>query len=282
MRLVGWLMHGLRQLPLHITGILGNEDVVNAYFLTAGGEAVLVDTGREADIDGNAILDFWRELGEPRMRGIVITHAHPDHIGAADRLRNEWQVPVSMHPAEKVILERLGSTFEADVHLNDGQDIETPLGTATVLHTPGHSPGHICLHFEGSGLLISGDQVITNGTVYVGEPFGSMTDYMQSMRRLLELRIGTLAPGHGPIVENGWQRVLDMHEYRFRREGELIMALRNGARSSMDIARILYSSRDIPPEVLEFGARQTECHLLHLERLGVAVRQDDAWALSAG
>ncbi len=274
-------MHGLRQLPLHITGILGNEDVVNAYFLTAGGEAVLVDAGRDPDGDAEAILNFWSELGEPRMRGIILTHAHPDHIGAAERLRDEWHVPVSMHPAEQVILERLGTSFEPDISLSDGQEIDTPMGTATVLHTPGHSPGHICLHFEGSGLLISGDQVITNGTVYVGEPFGNMTEYMQSMRRLLDLRISTLAPGHGPVISNGWQRVLDMHEYRFRREGEIIMALRNGAASSTDIARILYSSRDIPPEVLEFGARQTECHLIHLEHLGVVTRQDDTWVLSA-
>ena len=273
-------MNGLRQLPLHITGILGNEDVVNAYFLVAGGEALLIDTGRDPDTDGTAILDFWRELGEPRMLGIVITHAQPDHVGSAANLRAEWQVPVSMHPGETVILERLGSDFRPDIHLSDGQDIETPLGTATILHTPGHSPGHICLYFEGSGLLISGDQVLSNGTVYVGEPFGNMTEYLQSMRRLLELRIQTLAPGHGPVIENGWQRVLDMHEYRLRREGEIIMALRSGAKSSHDIAGLLYTGRDVPQEVLEFGARQTECHLLHLERMGAVVQQDLNWSLT--
>lgn len=275
-------MHGLRQLPLHTTGILGFEDIVNTYFLVSGSEAILVDTGREAAADGTVILDFWRELGEPHMKGIIVTHAHPDHVGSAARLRDEWQVPVSMHPDETVILERLGTDFRPDILLADGQEIDTPLGTANVIHTPGHSPGHMCLYWEGSRLLVSGDQVLSNGTVYVGEPFGNMTEYLQSMRRLLELRIDTLAPGHGPVITNGWQRVLDMHEYRFRREGEIIMALRRGASTSREIAGILYSGRDVPEEVLEFGARQTECHLLHLERMGAVSHDDEAWALKAG
>ncbi len=275
-------MHGLRQLPLHITGILGNEDIVNAYFLISGGEALLVDTGRDPEVDGAAILEFWRELGEPTMLGIVLTHAHPDHVGAAAVLREAWRVPVSMHEAEITLLERGGSQFRPDRFLTDNEELETPLGTATVLHTPGHSPGHVCLYFEGSGLLLSGDQVLTNGTVYVGEPFGDMTLYLESMRRLLSLPIETLAPGHGPVISSGWRRVLEMHEYRLRREGEIIMALRQEPQSALDIARLLYSGRDVPEEVLEFGARQTECHLVHLERAGVVRRDGDGgcWAVS--
>lgn len=273
-------MHGLRQLPLRITGILGNEDIVNTYFLVGGGEALLVDAGRDADADSQLILETWRELGEPRMKGIILTHAHPDHVGAAEALREEWHAPISMHEADEVILERLGLDMRPDVRLKDAQELDTPLGTATVVHTPGHSPGHVCLHFEGSGLLLSGDQVLSNGTVYVGEPLGNMTDYLQSMRRLLGLRIDTLAPGHGPVIQDGWRHVLEMHEYRLRREGEILMGLRQGATSSLDIAKLLYGSRQVSQQVLEFGARQTECHLRHLEGKGVVSNQAGVWSLT--
>lgn len=273
-------MHGLRQLPLRVTGILGNEDIVNTYFLVGGGEALLVDTGRNAETDSQLILDTWRELGEPQVQAIILTHAHPDHIGAAATLREQWHAPVGMHPADEIILERLGVDLRPDFLLDDNQELDTPMGTATVIHTPGHSPGHVCLHFEGSGLLISGDQVLSNGTVYVGEPLGDMTEYLDSMRRLLALRFDTLAPGHGPIIDNGWRHVLEMHEYRLRREGEILMALRQGAATALDIARLLYGSRQVSEQVMEFGARQTECHLKHLEGKGVVSRDAGKWRLT--
>lgn len=273
-------MHGLRQLPLRITGILGNEDIVNSYFLVGGGEALLVDAGRDEETDSQVILETWRELGEPRVRGIILTHAHPDHVGAAAALREQWHAPISMHAADEVILERLDNPMRPDVHLEHGQELDTPLGTATVIHTPGHSPGHICLHFEGSGLLLSGDQVLTNGTVYVGEPLGNMSEYLESMRSLLPLTIDTLAPGHGPVIQNGWKHVLEMHEYRLRREGEILMGLRQGAGTSLDIARLLYGSRQVSEQIMEFGARQTECHLRHLESKGVVSNEEGTWKLT--
>jgi len=265
-------MHGLRQLSLHIEGILGHADMVNSYFLISGGEALLVDAGRNLEADSAAICEQWRQLGEPRMQGILLTHGHPDHIGAAPRLREQWQAPILMHPGDADILERLGNPFTPDVVLADGTELDTPLGLARVLHTPGHSPGHVCLFFEGSGLLLSGDQVITNGTVYVGEPFGNMTDHLASMRLLLELPVKTLAPGHGPIIDDGWDHILEMHEYRLRREGEILMGLRSGCATAMDVARVLYRDRGLSEEVLEFGARQTECHLEHLEGQGVVTK----------
>lgn len=264
---------------MQITGILGHKDTVNAYLLVDKGQGILVDSGQDAAGDLQLILDEWHELGEPRMRMIVLTHAHPDHIGAAAGLREHWQVPIAMHPGDEAILEHLGAGFTPDILLEDGQDLDTPLGTATVIHTPGHAPGHAVLHFEGSGTLLSGDQVITNGTVYVGEPLGNMTEYLESMRKLMSRRVGLLAPGHGDMVRDGWRHLVDMHEYRLRREGEYLMALRTGAKTSMDIARILYHGRDLPAAILEFGARQTECHLEHLQRSGVVFRSDDGWRL---
>ena len=268
-------MHGLEQLPLHIKGILGNEDIVNTYFLVAGGEGLLVDAGREAETDARVIIDRWRELGEPRMKGIILTHAHPDHTGAAELLRDFWNAPISMHPADKVLLERTDSPLVPDKELSDGQELDTPLGSATVLHTPGHSPGSVCLYFEGSGLLITGDQVLTNGTVFVGEPFGNMTDYLESMRKLLKLDIHDLAPGHGRMISDGWRHVLEMHEHRLRREGEITMSLKTGPKSSLDVAKLIYTGRNVPDEILSFGARQTECHLKHLERSGVVEADPD-------
>jgi glyoxylase-like metal-dependent hydrolase (beta-lactamase superfamily II) len=276
------IMSGLpQQQVLEITGILGQPDTVNVYFLMQAGEALLIDSGRDPAVDAPRILEFWRQLGSPRMTGIILTHAHPDHSGAAFLLRDHWQVPLSMHEADLPILQSNGNELRPDHYLTDGETVEAPGGLLTVLHTPGHSPGHVCLYRPADGLLISGDQVLTNGTTYVGEPHGNMTEYLASFRRLLGLRTGPLAPGHGPVTAAGHDRILELHEYRLRREGEILMGLRTGLTDATEIARLLYRDRQpLPEAVLQLGINQTQCHLEHLERTGMAVRTPEGWVLT--
>lgn len=267
------------QLTLNIIGILGHPDTVNVYFLQHEGRAVLVDTGRDPQACAKRILSFWRELGKPRMEGIILTHAHIDHSGAALELRDHWQVPLSMHPADQVILEEYGSPLVPDRELHDGQLLDTPIGEFKVLHTPGHAPGHVALYRASDALLLSGDQVLSNGTTYVGEPHGNMTEYLESFRKLLRLGVARLASGHGPVLEDGHARILEMHEYRLRREGEILMSLRQGHTTAEQIAQQLYLGMGVSPAVLMLGGLQTECHLEHLARLGAVRQQDGNWHL---
>jgi glyoxylase-like metal-dependent hydrolase (beta-lactamase superfamily II) len=268
-----------QQLTLDITGILGQPDTVNVYFLVRDNQAYLIDAGH-APADADAILGFWKDLGEPRMQGILLTHAHPDHSGAALALRDYWQVPVSMHADDLPLLAEYGNGLTPDLLVEDGDELITPLGLLTVLHTPGHAPGHVCFYRVADGLLISGDQVLTNGTTYVGAPHGNMTEYLESFRRLLALRIGPLAPGHGPVTGSGHGRILELHEYRLRREGEILMGLRSGLKDAKEIASLLYSSKaNLPAAVLQLGINQTQCHLEHLERTGVVERLAAGWRL---
>lgn len=269
-----------RQLVLEITGILGQPDTVNAYFLADGGEAVLVDAGRDPRVDRRRILEAWRGLGEPRVRGILLTHAHVDHVGAAGALRELWQAPVAMHPAGVPLLREQGIDLTPDRLLEDGEAVGTPVGEFRVLLTPGHAPGHVCFYREADGLLLSGDQALGNGTTYVGEPHGNMTEYLESSRRLLALRVGTLAPGHGPVLPDGHARLVELHEYRLRREGELLMALRSGLTTEEAIAGRLY--RGMPAVVVRFGVNQTRSHLEHLERVGAVARQGGGWVVAGG
>jgi glyoxylase-like metal-dependent hydrolase (beta-lactamase superfamily II) len=269
------------QLELAITGILGQPDTVNCYFLVRAGEALLIDAGRDASVDSARITLFWQQLGRPRMRGILLTHGHVDHSGAALPLRDYWQVPVSLHEAELPVLQASGTQLVPDRLLTDGETIAAPGGELTVIHTPGHSPGHTCFFRPADGLLLSGDQALTNGTTYVGEPDGNMTDYLASFRRLLRLRIGTLAPGHGPLATAGQERILELHEYRLRREGEILMGLRTGLQDAEQLARLLYRGKqDLPAALLRLGINQTQCHLEHLERTGMVRRQAGGWTLT--
>jgi glyoxylase-like metal-dependent hydrolase (beta-lactamase superfamily II) len=107
-----------------------------------------------------------------------------------------------------------------------------------------------------------------------------MTEYLESFRRLLALRIGPLAPGHGPVISSGHGRILELHEYRLRREGEILMGLRSGLKDATEIASLLYSSKaNLPATVLQLGINQTQCHLEHLERTGVVERLAAGWRL---
>lgn len=183
-----------------VTGIFEENCFVVADSVT--GEAAIVDPGA----DGEALVGAIRDLGaEPRA--IWLTHAHIDHIGAVSDVTRAWNVPVHLHPADLPLF-RAGSRQAAayaipfeqppdpSSHFADGQELSLGSLRFTVMHAPGHAPGHVVLH--GHGVAFVGDCLFAGSVGRTDLPFSSPADLERSLSRIVALPGDTrVLPGHG-------------------------------------------------------------------------------------
>lgn len=182
----------------------------NAYVLfNDQKEAVIFDPGGE----GKRLNNWLKEEGLKPL-AILLTHAHFDHIGAVDDVRNEWKIPVYIHKQEQDWLGDPGKNGSAffignQVVIKDADHLITEEGTLTIgpfsfeiLETPGHSPGSVSYYFKELSVVFSGDALFMGSIGRTDLLGGNYQQLMQSIhKKLLELpEETTVACGHGPIT----------------------------------------------------------------------------------
>jgi glyoxylase-like metal-dependent hydrolase (beta-lactamase superfamily II) len=170
---------------------------MNCYLLECleSGELAIVDPGADA---GRILA----ATGSAPVRYILLTHGHPDHVGALDDVRQATGAPVGMHPADA---EAFG--LHADFSLDHGMEVKVGEGQLRVAHVPGHTPGSICLWLNGQAVV--GDAIFPGGPGYTASP----EDLQQSLDSLAHTVFtwpgGTeLYPGHGVHTTVGAERPL--------------------------------------------------------------------------
>jgi len=177
----------------------------------SSGEGMIIDPGDKA----KAILKKVEELGLD-IKLIVLTHGHIDHVGALKKIKEATGVEVAMHSDDAQSLGKqplgivLGLFYPAppspDRLLEDGDSIDVGDLRFEVLHTPGHTPGGICL--LGEGVIFSGDTLFKYSVGRTDLPGGSYTKLMDSIQaKLMTLPDDTVVyPGHGPDTTIGGER----------------------------------------------------------------------------
>ena len=178
----------------------------NCYFLVdeATDKTVIVDPA----CDANGIADKLKRHG-CKPEAVVLTHAHFDHMLALDELRERFDIPLFVHEGDApAVIDPSLSMMDlyADVHtgckpaerlLKDGDEISFGNTTLKVIHTPGHTPGSICLT-EGD-TMISGDTLFKESIGRYDFPGGDYKTLMKSLEKLLSLETDyNVYPGHGP------------------------------------------------------------------------------------
>ncbi|NLW18618.1 MAG: MBL fold metallo-hydrolase [Candidatus Cloacimonetes bacterium] len=174
--------------------------------------AILIDPAAPSD----ALLERIHELGL-KVPLIVNTHGHGDHIGGNDFFKNALGAKVLIHPADAHLLtdnklnfsEYLGSPLQlspADLLAEDGESISLGSHSFKIIHTPGHTPGCICLHSDK--FLFSGDTLFELSVGRTDFPGGSRQQIQKSIReRLYILPDDTVVyPGHGPRTTIGMEK----------------------------------------------------------------------------
>ncbi len=178
-------------------------------YLIQGTPHVLVDPGHVHLFDH--VQGGLRELGlSTDDIGLVIsTHAHPDHIEGVQLFaggparsamhEKEWQMIKAMEKQITMAFDVELDAFAPDVLLTEG-DLTVGDLKLQVIHTPGHSPGSMVLYWPEKKVLFTGDLVFRGGVGRTDLPGGDGTALKQSIRRLMELEIEWVLPGHGDIV----------------------------------------------------------------------------------
>ncbi|MDG9704664.1 MBL fold metallo-hydrolase [Streptomyces sp. DH37] len=170
----------------------------NVWIVGDKDEAIVVDAAHDADA-------IARALAGRRLTAIVCTHAHDDHVGAAPALAEATGAPVLLHPEDRPLWERTHPDRAPEGELADGQVLTVAGTELTVLHTPGHAPGAVCLYAPALGTVFTGDTLFAGGPGATGRSFSDFPTIIDSIRtRLLTLPPETVVrTGHGPSTTIG-------------------------------------------------------------------------------
>lgn len=256
-------------------------------YIIGGDEMVVIDPGspypdQREKLD--AVIERFIAQGR-RIREIIITHLHPDHIGGVMHLAEKFNVPVAAHrlTAEAIGIQA-GGEVRVDRFIEDNEVIElneqvTGLNwRLRALWTPGHARGHLSFHEERTGSLITGDCVVGFGTVVIAPPEGNMIAYLASLRRYLELpRLTALMPGHGPVLADARGKIEEYLAHRQAREEMIVNAMSAGAQTAPQIVKAVYT--DVPDAMHSLAELSVVAALEKLETEGRVARHGNQFAL---
>jgi glyoxylase-like metal-dependent hydrolase (beta-lactamase superfamily II) len=200
-------------------------------YLFGSDPCLVIDPGPADQSHIGAIRAAADERGG--IGGVLLTHSHEDHAAGASLLD------------------------AALIELSEGESH----GGLTALATPGHAIDHLCLLTDG--VCFSGDLVLGEGFSIVPPDAGSLSAYLDSLRRLQDLDLELICPGHGPWVTDPAAKLDEYVEHRMMRERRLVAALERGERSRAALLAEVWD--DVPVEVLPMAAMAMEAHLEKLE-----------------
>jgi glyoxylase-like metal-dependent hydrolase (beta-lactamase superfamily II) len=239
-------------------------------YLVGTDELAVIDPGPADEAHVEAVAT----AGAGRIGWILVTHTHLDHSPAARLLRERTGALVVGRAAPEA--SRQDRRFRADAQPADGERVVLADAALRCVATPGHASNHLCFLLEQGGVLFTGDHILGHVSPVILPPDGDMADYLDSLRRLREMPLAMIAPGHGPVMQRPLQVIDALIEHRLRREAKIAKALAlAGAATLEELLATVYG--DVDPSLHELASHTLLAHLLKLEREGRVGRDGLAW-----
>jgi glyoxylase-like metal-dependent hydrolase (beta-lactamase superfamily II) len=194
-------IEGVKIVPCRINGPRG---IVKSFLVTGDDRLILVDTGfadSDADIIMDAIVDLGRKHSDLKL--CVLTHRHGDHTGGLKKLKKTLKFEVMAHELDIPAIQK-SSGYDVDRVVKGGETLPD-CGGIHVIHTPGHTEGHISLHLPRIKTMIAGDAVLSAGEHLVVSPAYLSSDpaaAAESVKRLIAMNLDLerLLVGHGDDI----------------------------------------------------------------------------------
>jgi glyoxylase-like metal-dependent hydrolase (beta-lactamase superfamily II)/8-oxo-dGTP pyrophosphatase MutT (NUDIX family) len=279
-----WFSPAVQMIPLLTQGLPPSTHT-NAYFVGTD-PAYLFDPGPTDPAEQERLFDLLddRLSAGLRLAAVVLTHQHPDHIGAANVCAQRYGVPILAHPlTAKALQGRIGVTR----HVEEGTVLD--LGTAPdgkgrwhlqAIHTPGHAAGHLAFYEPRYRLLFVGDMVSTLSSIVIAPPDGDLAVYIDSLLRLQTFPARLLLPSHGSPSARPDFVLEQCLAHRREREEQLVQILGTQPRTVAEVAVEMY--RGLPAALMRFAEMQVLAGLHKLQREGRAAADGDAWRGTGG
>jgi glyoxylase-like metal-dependent hydrolase (beta-lactamase superfamily II) len=260
----------------------------------------------------DAVSNLNLTLGD--LHTLLLSHAHPDHMGAAGGLLERCDPEVIIHTGDVEQARdprRLNITFDIEfAHKNYGDirdgdykitdvlkfftDFGCPMSSVKpnriiregdfvrlgrysfeVIHTPGHSPGHISLYDDETKILYGGD-LVGDVVAWYTPASGGVTGYLESLKKMEEKNPEVILPSHGGVIKNPLEKIAEVRDRLLQREKKMTEILSEGAIPFVDLVDRMFKSK-----MIRFfpGAGIAECHIQKLIRDGKARRNGEKISL---
>ena len=244
-------------------------------YIVGRGEVAIIDPGPDDPRHIAALLDAVRNES---VTHVFVTHTHVDHspgaacvkeaTGAITLAEGPHRAARPLHIGEAKRLEASAdSDFSPDHALADGEIVAGKGFAIEAVATPGHTANHMAFALRGTDLLFSGDHVMAWNTSIIAPPDGAMSDYMNSLDKLLRRSERVFLPGHGGMVREAPSFVRQYIAHRHAREAAILARLRDGEADIPELVRAIYVGLD--PRLVSAAGLSVLAHLEDLVARGL-------------